>query len=217
MKFHLICEFKGNEIMEWLILVLVVLLLAAFFGVFKSSETKDDAKTKSKKHSIDSYAINPEVFSRAMEANKKNIKTGVLVNDPIEEKQSPRQEVHHYHHVRVTHDWAEDNRSSEANKDHTEKVWNKLGYEVKPGETYDYKFYGREIFKPHQVQKIGNYRNRIASPGLSENQLKVKTIGLALVEKTGSKRAAKDILVEKYGFDEQTAKYATGYDGYRDY
>lgn len=204
--------------MEWLILALVVLASAAIFVGFKISETKDDAKTQGKNHSTDSYNIlSEEAFSRAMQAKKKNTKTGVLVNDPIEKKQASRQEVHHYHHLRVTHDCAEDNRSSEASKDHSEKVWNKLGYEVKPGETYDYKFYGREIFKPHQVQKIGCYRNRIASPGLSENQLKVKTIGLALVEKTGSKRAAKDILVEKYDFDEQTAKYAAGYNGYRDY
>lgn len=203
--------------MEWLILGLVLLASAVLLDWFKSTKAKNDAKTKGKTDSTDSYAINPDVFRRAMKASKKNTKTGVLVNDPIEEKQAPRQEVHHYHHVRVTHDWAEDNRSSEANKDHTEKVWNKLGYEVIPGETYDYKFYGKEIFKPHQVQKIGSYRSRIASPGLSENQLKVKTIGLALVEKTGSKRAAKDVLVDKYGFDEETAKYAAGYNGYRDY
>lgn len=203
--------------MEWLILFFVGLVLAALFDWFNRSKKNDAAENEGKSSSsnVGEHVFDPELFRKALE--KKNTKTGVLVNDLIEEKQAPRQEVHHFHHVRVTHDWAEDNRSSEANKDHTEKVWNKLGYEVKPGETYDYKFYGREMFKPYQVQKIGSYRNRIASPGLSENQLKVKTIGLALVEKTGSKRAAKDILVEKYDFDEETAKYAAGYNGYRDY
>ncbi len=77
--------------------------------------------------------------------------------------------------------------------------------------------YSREVFKPHQVEKITEYRNRIPSPGLSKNQLKVKTIGLALVEKIGSKRAAKDILVKKYGLSEESARYAAGYKGYGDY
>ena len=127
-------------------------------------------------------------------------------------------EVHHvhHHHVHVTHEVRHKN-SSEEDKDHTAAVWERLGYQVKAGETYSYKFYGREIFKPHQVERAGQYRNRIAKSGLSENQLKVKTLGLALVEKTGSKRAAKDILVEDYGFNENTAKYAVGYRGYDDY
>ncbi|MCD8477902.1 MAG: hypothetical protein LRY68_08420 [Sulfurospirillum sp.] len=45
----------------------------------------------------------------------------------------------------------------------------------------------------------------------------MKTLGNALVEKCGSKREAKDILVEKYGFDEDTARYAAGYKGYNNW
>lgn len=147
------------------------------------------------------------------------VKTGELLERLNDDQiRAIRQEVHHvhHHHVHVTHEVRHKN-SSEENKDHTAAVWERLGYQVKAGETYSYKFYGREIFKPHQVERAGQYRNRIAKSGLSENQLKVKTLGLALVEKTGSKRAAKDILVEDYGFSENTAKYAVGYRGYDDY
>lgn len=147
------------------------------------------------------------------------IKTGELLERLNDDQiRAIRQEVHHvhHHHVHVTHEVRYKN-SSEEDKDHTAAVWERLGYQVKAGETYSYKFYGREIFKPHQVERAGQYRNRIAKSGLSENQLKVKTLGLALVEKTGSKRAAKDILVEDYGFSENTAKYAVGYRGYDDY
>lgn len=46
---------------------------------------------------------------------------------------------------------------------------------------------------------------------------KVKTLGYALTKKYCSKRRAKDILVAEYGFDEETARYAAGYDGYNDW
>ncbi len=113
------------------------------------------------------------------------VKTGELLERLNDDQiRAIRQEVHHvhHHHVHVTHEVRHKN-SSEENKDHTAAVWERLGYQVKAGETYSYKFYGREIFKPHQVERAGQYRNRIAKSGLSENQLKVKTLGLALVEK----------------------------------
>lgn len=52
---------------------------------------------------------------------------------------------------------------------------------------------------------------------LSDKQRSVKALGSSLVSKTGYKRKAKDILVEQYGFSENTAKYAVGYRGYDDY
>lgn len=111
-------------------------------------------------------------------------------------------------------------KSSTSHTDHTEKVWNKLGYVVKNGETYAYKHYGNEIFTPDQVvsKKSISYKKPLQiGYGLSANQEKVKTLGYALVEKCGSKRVAKDILVEKYGFDEDTARYAAGYKGYNNW
>ena len=202
---------------ELVILALIVWGLVIFFNWLNGSNKTDSEKPKSKNNLSLDATDEWMRLCQQLDVKSSDVKTGVLVDKVLEEKQAQRQEIHQFHHVRITHDWPENNRYSEANKDHTEKVWNKLGYEIIPGETYDYKFYGREIFKPHQVQKIGSYRTRIARLGLTENQLKVKTIGLALVEKTGSKRAAKNILVDKYGFDEDTAKYAAGYNGYRDF
>ncbi|WP_044414187.1 hypothetical protein [Thiomicrospira microaerophila] len=99
----------------------------------------------------------------------------------------------------------------EAHKDHTEAVWNRMGFRVKSGECYAYRYYGREIYSPDQVVSMNDYS------GLSHNQKKVKKIGSALVARTGSKAHAKSILVEQYGFSESTAKYATGYRGYYNY
>lgn len=202
---------------EWVILALIVWGLVIFFNWLNGSNKTDSEKPKSKNNLPLDTTDEWMRLRQQLDDKSSDVKTGVLVDKVPGERQAQRQEIHHFHHVRVTHDWSENNRSPEANKDHSERVWNKLGYEVKSGETYAYKYFGNEIFKPHQVQKIGRYRNRIASPGLSENQLKVKTIGLALVEKTGSKSEAKDILLEQYGFDEETAKYAVGYKGYRDF
>lgn len=52
---------------------------------------------------------------------------------------------------------------------------------------------------------------------LTPNQRKVKILGAALVERTGSKYIAKEILVNQYDFKENTAKYATGYQGFYDW
>lgn len=104
-------------------------------------------------------------------------------------------------------------------KDHTEKIWKELGYCIKSGETCSYKLYGREVFTPEQVVKKGvhAYYPELPGTGRTKNQKKVKALGFSLVKKYGSKRKAKIILIEEYDFDEDTAKYATGYQGYDDY
>ena len=53
--------------------------------------------------------------------------------------------------------------------------------------------------------------------GMSKRQKSVTSLGESLACQTGSKRAAKDILVDEYGFSEKTAKYAAGYRGYNNY
>lgn len=127
-----------------------------------------------------------------------------------------REERLHIHHQVSTKKHSK-NKNYENNGGHSKRVWEQLGYSIKPGEIYAYKYYGNEIFKPCQVERKVSYRKQVARSGLTENQLKVKTLGSALVKRTGSKRTAKDILVEEYGFDENTAKYAAGYRGYDDY
>lgn len=94
---------------------------------------------------------------------------------------------------------------------HTSRVWRKLGYEVNYGESYAYKYYGNEIYTEDQVSRVSGYHGGY----LSSNQKKVKSLGGALVRKSGSKQKAKQILVDSYDFDEDTAKYAVGYRGHK--
>ena len=91
-------------------------------------------------------------------------------------------------------------------KDHTKRIWKKLGYEVNYGETYSYKMYGQKIYTPEQVSKISSH----------DYKIKYSKTGLAnkLLENTGSKRMAKDILVEEYDIVESEAKKLVGYKGY---
>jgi hypothetical protein len=111
--------------------------------------------------------------------------------------------------------------------DHSESVWNRNGYTVKRGESPSYYMYGKGIYTPDQVYKKSNSRESSSRNydyldvdseyGLSSNQKKVKTLGYSLVKKYASKRKAKDILVSEYGFDEETARYAAGYNGYENW
>ncbi len=50
----------------------------------------------------------------------------------------------------------DDDNSSNKSEGHTARVWEKMGYTVKYGETYAYKFYGNEIFTEDQVVKKGS-------------------------------------------------------------
>ena len=51
-------------------------------------------------------------------------------------------------------------KSSKELSDHTAKKWKELGYSVKYGERYSYKFYGKEIFTPEQVEKSSSNRKK---------------------------------------------------------
>lgn len=84
----------------------------------------------------------------------------------------------------------------DENKVHSEKVWKRLGYKVKHGETYSYKMYGKQIFKPDQVEKIGSYQIRYSQNGLAQK----------LIKNTGSKSHAKNILVDNYGLSKSEAQ-----------
>ena len=95
-------------------------------------------------------------------------------------------------------------KSSTKHTDHTEKVWNQLGYVVKEGETYAYKHYGNKIYRPDQVLKSSSNKVRYSEEGLARK----------LINDTGSKKFAKDILVKEYGFSESSAKNLVGYRGY---
>lgn len=201
--------------MEFLIFALGVFLLWALIKPNNSSNKKNSSKEE-RGASVTKSAFQSTSSKKAeITTASRKIHSGEFIEhdacDYIE--QDAVSSVHHYLHV--THEWSKPETGK--NKDHTEKVWNDLGYQIKSGEHYSYKHYGRKIYTPNQVEKIGSYRACIASSELSEKQIRVKTLGSALVKKMGSKRKAKDILVEEYGFSENTAKYAAGYRGYDDY
>lgn len=71
-----------------------------------------------------------------------------------------------------------------------------MGYRLKSGETYSYKFYGNKIFTPKQVDKIGSCQIRYSETCLAKK----------LLNDTGSKSHTKDILVENYGLPESKAR-----------
>ena len=104
------------------------------------------------------------------------------------------------------------NKNSNDSKGHTEKVWNDLGYTVMYGESYSYKMYGREIFTSSQVTEDSNQYIEYKEP----IEVHTSETGLArkLLKNTGSKRMAKDILVEEYGYSQSEAKSLVGYRGY---
>lgn len=93
-------------------------------------------------------------------------------------------------------------KSEDENKDHSEKVWKRLGYKIKNGETYSYKFYGNKIFTPDQVEKIGShYQIKYSETGLTKKLLK----------DTGSKAHTKNILIDNYGVSESRANKLVGW------
>jgi len=98
-------------------------------------------------------------------------------------------------------------RSSEELKDHSENVWERLGYKVIDGEDYTYKMYGKEIYTPNQVEQIGSTGSLAVK--YSEEGLVKK-----LLDNTGSKRMTKDILAEQYGYSPSEAKELIEYIGY---
>mgnify|MGYP000132604392 CR=1 FL=1 len=184
----------------------------------KIQEYKEPIETKSKgfnKASVSGSVVKDNDKSLELSSGSQAL-VGELVED-TQDHYKLTEEVHHFYHHKVSNEYSSKRQKSDSNRGHSKKVWERLGYRIKPGETYSYRYYGNEIFEPNQVEEIGKYRHQIQKTGLTERQLKVKTLGSALVKKTGSKRAAKDILVSEYGFEENTAKYAVGYHGYNDY
>lgn len=141
----------------------VAIIVAVLFILsFISSSSK---ATNKNKEDIDKKAISKalkEISNKDIQTT--NVKSGELLDraKEYEVKEMPRPEVHHHHHHHV-HVTYESKKSNDKNKDHTEAVWKRLGYQIKSGETYSYKFYGREIFTPDQVERVGRYSNRISN------------------------------------------------------
>lgn len=201
-----------------LIVSAVVLLFVGFLTNNNSSSvySKEITTKKTNQELLD------ELNNLGFEDQKQPNKT--IYPKINEEKTEPTTIVNNYYvqnNIYIKQEQTSKANSYNELSDHSEKVWKRLGYKIKYGESYAYRMYGKAIYKPHQVERIGTSSQKLLSIdseyGLTKNQAKVKRLGYSLVNKCGSKKIAKDILIEKYDFDEDTAKYAVGYLGYNDW
>lgn len=153
---------------------------------------------------IENYFKNnatPKTDIHRQENNLSNSNTKPAVKTEVAESKKETQTIINNYYTQNNiyvqqNNYTKKSKSEDENKDHSEKVWKKLGYRVKGGETYAYKFYGNKIFTPDQVEKIGSYEIRYSETGLTKKLLNV----------TGSKSHTKDILVDNYGLSESKAQ-----------
>lgn len=186
--------------MEFILVFIALGLLVSFLSTVnedkKTSSYLDEMKKKTK-------AANEELSKNQI------ITPTILEEDYEQEKESKKsQTINIYNTQNIINVYESPSSKSKSryskNTDHTKNVWKKLGYKIKYGETYSYKFYGNEIFTPDQVESIKS----TLYVHTSENGLAHK-----LVSNTKSKRIAKDILVDEYGYTESEAKKLVGYKG----
>ena len=207
--------------MEMEIILIVLTVIFLFIGFLKNN---DSTSVKSKE--ITTKKTNQELLYElnklGHEDQKQQLKT--IYPEITEEKTQSATIVNNYYvqnNIYIKQEKRSNANSYNELSDHSEKVWKRLGYKIKYGESCAYRMYGNAIYQPHQVERIGASNQKLLSVdneyGLTKNQDKVKRLGYALVNKCGSKKIAKNILVEKYNFDENTAKYAVGYLGYNDW
>lgn len=177
--------------------VLLVFIGLAIIGSFLDNSTNDKGKDKAKSSStIPTTQTKYEHIAQPINNIKKetiNVDEKIVVNNYYTQNNITIQQNNY------------SNSDSSKHTDHTERVWKRMGYRVKYGETYSYKHYGNEIYTPNQVEKIGsNYHVHTSENGLARK----------LLSDTGSKRMAKDILVDQYGYTQNNAKKLVGYRGY---
>jgi len=165
--------------MEFLLLLIVGSIIYGF--IVKHLETKD---------------TNADI-------NFLNKSSNVVDTDEVKQRKAKRENnttINNYYtqnNIYVQqNNYSKKSKSKDTSTDHSEKVWNKLGYRIKRGESYSYKFYGNMIFTPDQVEKIGSYKVQYSETGLAKKLLK----------DTGSKSHAKDILVHNYGLSKSKAQ-----------
>lgn len=164
-----------------LFLIIVSIIYSVVENYSKNNNTSMPTNSHKPKHTFDNKEVN---FDNNKEFEKK--KETHIINNYYTQNNTYVQQNNYY----------KKSKSKDENKDHSEKKWKELGYRIKNGETYSYKYYGKEIFTQEQVEKIGSYQIRYSKTGLAKK----------LLNDTGSKSHTKDILVENYGLSETKAK-----------
>jgi len=184
----------------WIIVILIVLAYASeFYDKFvgeKKNNSLSNIDTKEKKASFDLADF------KTKHPNNKRNNLDSYDTTFIEDNDVKPTAVNNYYVQNNVYIQQNNyhNKSEDENKDHSEKVWKRLGYKVKYGETYSYKFYGNEIFKPNQVERIGSNHVKYSESGLARK----------LLNDTGSKKHTIDILVDSYGIPVNRAKFLVG-------
>jgi hypothetical protein len=93
---------------------------------------------------------------------------------------------------------------------HSLKEWEDIGLKV----STKYKTATKKYYTFNEIE-VSAFT--LKYPHLTKNQRKVKILGGALVKRVKSKKRAAQILINQYGFKENTAEYAVGYEGYNDW
>lgn len=182
--------YNSNKALIWLAFIAAVLTYFAYDWFEAYLSKKDDLNT---------IAVEND-FSPKLDTNK--IEESILKGScAIESK--PESELKVKKHEYDSFDY------NNYDDGHTEDEWKEIGFSVKSRHGSGY----RRSYRFDEV-KVGSSNKY---PHLTPNQRKVKILGDALVYRTGSKYLAKEILVNQYGFKENTAKYAAGYDGFYDW
>ena len=186
--------------MEWIIFLIVGSFLVSFISD-KVSKNESEFTNKNKLNSKDE--INKENLELLKSIKLDEISKNDTIEAEIIEEKENRQTVINNHYTQNVYVQQNNyyNKSKDENKDHSKKVWKRLGYRVKYGERYSYKFYGNEIYTPQQVEKISSYHVKYSEKGLTNKILK----------DTGSKQHTIKILVDNYGISENRAKSLVGY------
>lgn len=182
--------------MEWIILLVVGFVVYGYFDDNFKNDTNSQSnstQTKSAKQMLEELNFDDADFHQI---NKKSATKPEILHEDTKNTTTINN-YYTYNNIHVQqNNYYEKSKSEDENKDHSEKVWNRLGYQVKPGETYSYKFYGNKIYTPDQVEKIGShYQIKYSETGLTKK----------LLNDTGSKSHAKNILVQNYGLSESKA------------
>ena len=188
--------------MEFILLLIVgSVIYSAVENYFKNNNSKSKADGYLEKNNFDNFNAKPSKSNDTVEwwnikqDNISNINTKPTIKTEVVQEVKKEAQTIINIYVQQNNPYKK-SKSKDENKDHSEKVWRKLGYKIKSGETYSYKFYGNKIFTPDQVEKIGSYQIRYSESGLAKK----------LLNNTSSKSHAQNILVENYGLAESKAQ-----------
>ena len=134
--------------MEWFLIILSGVALSVLYDYFHSDKKHKSTTTKETFSFNDTSSKNLDIYTNddIIEKKKNNTSTQNVIINNYYTQNTLNVQVNHFSHK----------SKKSPHRDHTEKVWNEIGYRVKDGETYSYKMYGKEIYTPEQVEKISN-------------------------------------------------------------